>query len=686
MTPEDASPPIRVVDDFPHGVEEIENVWIPMPDGVRLAARIWLPKSAHETPVPAILEYLPYRKRDLMRLRDEPMHRYYAGHGYAAVRVDIRGSGDSDGVLLDEYSHEEHEDGLRVIEWLAAQPWCSGAVGMVGISWGGFNSLQIAALRPPALKAIITLCAADDRYADDAHYMGGCLIDENQVWGTVLTAYNAFPPDPEISGPDWRKKWFARLERATPFPAHWLGHQRRDAYWEHGSVSEDPARIACPVYAIGGWADGYSNAVPRLLSSLNVPRKGLVGPWSHMFPHDGIPGPVIGFLQEAVRWWDHWLKGIDTGLMDEPMYRVWMQESVPPQTTYAERPGRWVAEESWPSGRIAPLRLALNPSRLDADAGPETALVVSSPQTTGLHGGVWCAFGSDGEMPTDQRPDDGRSLTFDTPPLPERIEILGAPVLTLDIALDRPVGLVAVRLNDVAPDGTSTRVTYGLLNLTHRDSHAAPTPLEPGKRYRVTVALNDIAHAFPAGNSIRVAVSTSYWPIAWPAPEPAALMLFTGASTLDLPIRPPSDADAGLRAFPPPESGPWDEATPLRPLKFVRELGRDLTTNETVYRLHSDAGELGGASLARIDAIDLELGKRFEKHYRIGETDPLSARIETLYETSFRRDGWYVRVEVRMHLSASKDAFHFAGALEAFEGETRVFSRDWDIPIPRDLV
>ena len=318
---------MTVIEDFPHDVEEIENVWVPMSDGARLAARIWLPRSAHETPVPAILEFLPYRKRDLMRLRDEPMHRYYAGNGYAALRVDLRGTGDSDGILTDEYTQQEHDDAVELIAWIADQPWCSGAVGMVGISWGGFNSLQVAARRPPALKAVIALCAADDRYADDAHYMGGCLLNENQQWGTVLMAYNAFPPDPEISGDGWRDKWLERLDHATPFSALWLGHQRRDAYWEHGSVSEDLGRIACPVYAIGGWADGYSNAVPRLLAGLG---RALQGAGRSLVPHvsarrraragDRVSagsGALVGPLAARYRQRDHGrtgVPGLDAGI------------------------------------------------------------------------------------------------------------------------------------------------------------------------------------------------------------------------------------------------------------------------------------------------------------------------------------------------------------------------------------
>ena len=319
-----------------------------------------------------------------------------------------------------------------MIAWLAGQPWCTGKVGMMGISWGGFNALQVAALRPPALDAIMTLCSTDDRYADDAHYMGGCLLNENLTWGSVLLTFNAYPPDPAIVGEGWRDAWLRRMEATPLFPALWMEHPWRDGYWRHGSVCEDFAAIHCPVYAIGGWADGYSNAVPRLLAGLTVPRKGLIGPWSHAFPHDAVPGPSIGFLQEALRWWNRWLKGEDDGIMDEPMLRVWMQESVPPRPTYAERPGRWVAETAWPparNGRVPePLRYRLAPGALvprpamagaapdttDDDREAEIELRLSSPLVTGQAAGEWCAFGADGEMPTDQREEDGRSLVFDS--------------------------------------------------------------------------------------------------------------------------------------------------------------------------------------------------------------------------------------------------------------------------------
>ncbi len=679
------TPSTNVRHDLLDQIEEIENVFIPLEDGCNLAARIFLPAAATERPVPAVLEYLPYRKRDFTRERDEPMHRYFAGHGYAAVRVDVRGTGDSDGVLSDEYSIDELKDGVQVIAWIAAQPWCSGAVGMMGISWGGFNALQVAALQPPALKAIITVCSTDDRYRDDAHYMGGCLLNENLQWGAVLMTYAALPPDPEIVGDRWREMWLERLRRLRPFPAGWMRHSSRDDYWRHGSVCEDYDAIRVPVYAIGGWADGYSNAVPRLLENLSCPRKGLVGPWAHQYPHLGRPGPAIGFLQEALRWWDEWLGEGDTGIMDEPMYRVWMQESVPPEPQYDERPGRWVAESRWPSPRIEMRRWCLNPGRLDAEPSPTVRLTVSSPQVTGMTSGDWCAFGSDGEMPIDQRQDDGRSLVFDSEPLAEPLEILGAPQVELQLESDRNVAMVAVRLNDVAPDGASTRVTYGLLNLTHRVNHRTPKLLEPGKRYTVRVQLNDVAHAFAAHHRLRIAVSTSYWPIAWPSPEPVTIKLSSGESVLTLPVRPRDPDDTRLRAFEEPEVAPGSRHKPIRPLPLKRVIERDLPRNEVVYTLSSDGGEFGGHSVARLEAIDMELSYHLKRSHRISETDPLTAMSEVVQCVQLARGAWSARVDSRVRLSADGARFRFQAEVDAAEGEESVSARRWDVEIPRGL-
>ncbi len=667
-------------------IEEIENIFIELKDGCRIAARIWKARDADAKPVPAILEYLPYRKRDFMRSRDEPIHRYFAGHGYAAIRVDIRGTGDSDGILTDEYTPQEQRDALEIIEWIAAQPWCDGGVGMMGISWGGFNALQVAARRPPALKAIITLCSSDDRYADDAHYMGGCLLNENMQWGSMLMLYTALPPDPEIVGERWRDMWRERLMALEPFPARWMAHQIRDEFWRQGSVCEDYQAIEIPVYAIGGWADGYSNAVPRMMEHLSCPKKGLIGPWAHNFPHNGVPGPSIGFLQEAIKWWDHWLKGRETGIMEEPSLRVWMQESVPPQPQYETWPGRWVAEDAWPVASAARLVWALNSGHLCETPEKPVALSFSSPQTTGVRSGEWCGFGADGDMPRDQRSDDGGSLVFDSDPLADRLELLGAPEIELEFASDKAAAFVCARLGDVAPDGSVLRVSYGLLNLTHHEGHDKTTPLQPGEWTRARLKLNDLAHSFPPGHRIRISLSTSYWPIAWPSPEPVTLSIRTGKSRLLLPVRAPRAEDTALAVFDEPAEAPGVTHKKLRALPLQRKVEIDLATNEMVYTLKSDGGEFDGASLAHLGAINLDMGYTILKRYRIIETDPLSAQTEINQRTLLRRENWEIRVTCATRLTATADAFQFSADLEAFEGDTEIAHRQWTLAIPRNGV
>jgi len=671
---------MKTVSEFPRRVREIENAWITLADGCRLAARIWLPEDAEENPVPAILEYLPYRKRDGTVERDQLTHPYVAGHGYACVRVDIRGNGDSDGLMLDEYTRQEQDDALEVITWLAAQPWCTGAVGMIGISWGGFNGLQVAARRPPALKAIITLCSTDDRYADDIHYMGGCLLTDNLAWASVMLAYSSRPPDPALVGERWREMWLHRLDNTVLLIDNWLRHQRRDEFWRHGSVCEDVSAIQCAVYAVGGWADGYSNAIPRLLAGLQCPKKGLIGPWAHKYPHFAQPGPQIGFLQEALRWWDHWLKGIDSGIMAEPECRVWMPKSVPPRVHYSWRPGRWVAEPAWPSPNIGERRLFLSPGRLGEQVEGETALEIHSPQWLGFSAGEWCAHGLSNDLPADQQFDDGAAVCFETAPLAEGFEILGAPVALLELSADRPNAFVVARLGDVGRDGETTLVTYGVLNLTHRDSHAEPAPLESGRRYRVRVQLNDVAHAFPQGHRIRLALSNAYWPTVWPSPEPVTLTLVTGASSLVLPIRQPRAEDGDLRPFEEPEAAPAWRRTVLVPGKSERRVERDPLRRLTTTTVVSDDG------VYRLDAIDLEVGQSSIQRYSIEDDDPTSARVEITWTTTRARGAWRVRTETRTVMTCTREAFEIAATMEAFEADRRVLSRSWDRRVPRDLV
>ncbi|MFO1059807.1 MAG: CocE/NonD family hydrolase [Dongiaceae bacterium] len=669
-----------IVTQFPREVREIENLFIALPDGCRLAARLWLPADAERSPVPAILEYLPYRKRDGTAERDQLTHPYFAGNGYACIRVDMRGSGESDGLLDDEYLRQEQDDCLEVLRWIAAQPWCTGAVGMIGISWGGFNGLQVAARRPPALKAVISLCSTDDRYADDIHFMGGTLLNDNLGWASVMFAYMARTPDRALLGDAWRERWLERLRNEPLLVANWLRHQRRDAFWKHGSICEDWGAIECPVYLVSGWADGYSNTVPRMLANLRCPKKGLVGPWAHKYPHFGRPGPQIGFLQEALRWWDKWLKGIETGIMDEPQYRVWMQEPAAPRPFIEHRAGRWVAEPGWPSPSIGSHVLALDgDGRLSPAPGRERALRTCSPQSLGECSGIWSGSGVDPDLPCDQRLDDGRSLVFDSEPLPARLEILGAPQVVLDLAVDRPAAFVAVRLNEVLADGASARVTYGLLNLAHRDSHERPEALEPGKRTRVTVQLNDVAHAFAAGSRIRVAISTTYWPIAWPSPEPATLTVFTAASRLALPVREPRAEDASLPDFPAPEGAEPLARTFHRPASHRRWVERDIGAGTQALHVEDDHGHF------TIDHTGQETDYVHRETYRIRDDDPLSAEIEIATTIAIGRGAWRTRSETWTLMRADKADFHVEARLEAFEDDAKVVSRRWRERIPRDF-
>ncbi|MCL7942086.1 CocE/NonD family hydrolase [Halomonas sp. ATCH28] len=676
---------MRIVNDFPRRVME-EETWIPLPDGSRLAARIWRPVDAELHPVPAILEYLPYRKRDLTAERDVQSHPYWAGHGYAGVRVDIRGTGESDGVLTDEYLPSELEDGLAVLAWLEAQPWCTGEVGMIGISWGGFNGLQIAALRPPQLKAVITLCFTDDRYADDIHHMGGCLLADNLSWASTMFDGNACPPDPELVGERWRQMWLERLDGSGLWLAQWLEHQRRDDYWKHGSVCEDYSAIQCPVYAVSGWADGYCNAVFRVLEGLSVPRKGLVGPWAHKYPHLGVPGPAIGFLQESLRWWDQWLKGIDTGIMDEPMLRVWMQESMPPSARYDERPGRWVAEPDWPSPNIQSeaFRLTEGHDLVPEGEGSEddgAVLDIRSPLSVGLYAGKWCSYNAPPDLPHDQRDEDGGSLIFQSARLEAPLEICGSPLVELELAADQPVAMVALRLSDIAEDDKATRVSYGLLNLTHRDSDEHPEPLEPGRRYRVRIPLKHIAQQFPAGHAIRLSLSTSYWPLAWPAPQPARITLWPGASRLLLPRREPRPAEeAALPAFAEPEGAPPLAKTLLQPTQETWQVIRDLAQDRTTLEVVHDEGRY------RIDDIALEIAASVTERYSYayGSYDSVSGWTE--WQRSFKRGDWEVSTLTRTLLTSDADNFRIRATLDAWEGDTRIYARTWDETIPRDLV
>jgi uncharacterized protein len=670
---------------LPHAVEDIENVWITLSDGCRLAARLWLPDGGTR-PVPAILEYIPYRKRDFMRRRDEGMHHWFAGHGYAAVRVDMRGSGESDGIMHDEYLAQEQDDALEVIDWIARQPWCSGKVGMMGKSWGAYNSLQVAARRPPALKAVIAVMGTDDRFAECIHYSGGCLLNDNFWWGCVMQIFNARPPDPAIVGERWRAMWLERLEAERFWPEIWLEHQALDDYWKHGSVCFDYGAIQCPTWFWGGWADLYRDTPFRLAEHLQVPHRVTVGPWAHLYPHEAIPAPAVGFLQEALRWWDHWLKGRDLGVISEAPFNFYMMDAIEPQSSHVARAGRWIAERRWPSPNVTVRTFALNADGLEERPGERRPLSVRSPQSTGLASGDWGSFGNPGDVPGDQREDSSGSLEFTTAPLPERLEVLGNSQAILELSSDQSDAFVAVRLIDVAPNGEATCVARGFLNLTHREGREAPKPLVPGARYRVEVQLTGTAYAFPPGHRVRVALSSAYWPIVWPSPGSATLTLTTGSSQLLLPVRAAESPPTAPVEMPEPVCAEPSRATVLRQGRVERSVTTDPVTGEVNHRLYVDGGVFGDWGKFRLEAVDLEMGHVFERNYRIHPDRPNSARATMTQSYEMARGDWQVKINAGAEMTSTPEAFELTAWLEALEGDTVVCRRDWRSSIPRRQV
>lgn len=663
-------PLMKVVTQFPRQVREIEDEGIVLQDGTRLSARIWLPEDAGDNPVPAVLEYIPYRKRDGTLPRDELMHAYFAGHGYAAVRVDIRGNGDSDGLMEDEYSEAELADACQIIGWLARQSWCTGAVGMMGKSWGGFNCLQTAFMQPPALKAVISVCSTTDRFADDIHFKGGCLLGENFGWGMVMLSYTGRPADPLLKA-DWRADWLKRLE-AMPFLApRWAGHQTRDDYWKHGSVGEEYARMTIPVLSIGGWADNYMNTVAALCENVPAPVQGIVGPWVHQYPHQAVPGPAIGFLQVAVRWWDRWLKGIENGAEGDGAYRAYMLHSAPPDASAAFRPGHWVVETEWPTPRVRREVMGLAQGRLGVGAAMQVR--VATPQHLGMRAGEYFPMGQNAEMPGDQREEDALSVTFDGAVLERPLDLLGAARLRLTLSSDRPKANLVARLCDVAPDGSSVRIAHGMLNLCHRHDREAPAPMVPGRAEEVELVLDQMAYRLAPGHRLRLAVSTTYWPFIWPVAEAATLTLTAG--TLDLPVH---QGGTGSEWQPPaPEAAkPWNHRV-LKEGRASRRIERDLLTGR-----HALIVEDEGGTYENLDH-GLVTQESMSERWEIAEDDPLSARVAIRWEQNLSRGDWAVRTVAEGEMTGDADRLRMQATIRAWEGGEQVFEKSYDESCPR---
>ncbi len=704
-----------------HEVETIWDVRIPARDGVELSANVWRPRvvagvagngaGGAEARVPVILEMIPYGKDNWRRNADISRGRYLAERGYALCRVDVRGTGSSGGIALDEYTAVETLDGYDAVEWLAAQPWCSGAVGMWGISYGGFTAIQVAKLRPPHLRAIVPIQATDDRYLTDVHYIGGCVTaSELSQYAVSQVAMNAMPPDPAFHGEGWRAAWLARLEATPPWLVEWLRHQHDGPYWRQGSLAPEYDAIDAAMLLVGGWMDSYVDAAFRMQAACTAPTRTIVGNWVHGLPSSATPGPNLDELHEIVRFFDHWLKGIDNGADREPAVVWFEREYAVPEPFPGSLPGRWRAAEAFPHpavetrtwqfrggelplvGRLAavdgtggsdPQAGAAAGVAADGSAAEDIDRYTHRP-TVGTRASLsWGAGGPPNGLARDLRPDESLGPTYTSEPLASALEILGVPEVVLHLAVSAPIATAVVRLTDVAPDGTSAQVSAGILNLTHRESHAHPAPLEPGRVEVVRVLLRPAGYRFLPGHRIRVSVASSAWPVIWPSPYAADFELHrapAAPSHILLPVIPTAGARGDLpipafKATPPEMPSAGAEGAADEPIWWITT---DVIGDTVTVSLH-DGGE---------DILDD--GRRLYSaetlHLTASDSDPASARLEAAVVYRWAEHAFRTEIRARSTQTSDADAFDLSVDLEVdLDGEP-FFRRSWHESIERRLV
>jgi predicted acyl esterase len=639
-----------------------------MSDGVRLAATLYMPgRLAAGDLVPPILEYLPYRKDDAMVDRDYDLYSYMAPRGYVGARVDIRGTGASEGTVPeDEYTEQEHRDGIEVIAWLASQPWSNGNVGMWGISWGGFNAIQLAMLRPPGLKAIVALMATDDRFHDDIHYIDGIFhVDE---WVLMMDVLNSLAPPPGF--PLDEGTLAARFDRA-PWMLRWMKEQRDGAYWRRGSLRPHYDAIAIPTMVIGGWFDGYRDSVPRMVQHLTAPVKGIVGPWNHAFPHAATPGPSIEWRAEAVRWWDRWLKGVDTGIEGEPPFAVYVRDWHPPDPSLEEIPGRWRWLEAWPPSDLEEMDLCLRSDHsLGPDGGPPAEHQLRCVPSAGVEAGFWW-----GEVTPDQRPLDELGFRYETEPLESDLVMVGMARAELVASSDAPLAHWFCRLCDVSPDGASTLVAGAGLNGAHRDSPADPRALVPGEWYRLGIEMHFAGWTFRRGHRIRLVVSNAMWPMLWPVPHALTTSLRvggTGQSTLVVPMIPVDG-----------EGPTFEEPQPRRHPPGVTASGDPFPAPLTVNR-NDGRSTVEWAGAYRTELPWSVQVARERMSYRIDDAQPQTASVLGEAETEIQLDGRHLVWRGSLEVSSDATHFRYRFRRELLDGGELVRERTWEERVPRD--
>ena len=523
----------------------VKNWRIPMRDGIKIYAKAWHPVG--EGPFPVVINYDPYRSSDFRTMARGNYFHFLARHGYVFIHLGVLGTDGSEGSVTDEYPLQEQEDGYDAVEWVAKQPWCNGKVGMMGTSYAGFTAIQVAMHRPPHLKAIIPLYATDDRYTDDVHYTGGALdsIFDLAGWATMMVSMNALPP-PEYIGEDYNKIWEEHLEGNVPYQLNWLENQTDGSYWRPASLRPNYDLIECPVFIVGAWHDHYRNSALRMFEHLEVPKKLLMGPWGHVFPDWGYPGEPINFMPQVVRWFDHWLKDIDTGIMKEPSFMTFMMNADNKQEKSKGISGYWRNERKWPLEKISSETLYLGAQKkllkkirgVGKDSYPYCASV-------GMGNPTWERHIADGGKIA-RNLDEEKSIHYLSEAYDEKVEILGRPQLNVKFTSTAPVVNIIVKLFDIAPDDSSYLFSWGTLNVTHRESHSEPKQLEPGEEVDLKIELEATAWIIRPGHKLKLSIMGSDYPFIWPSPYPAANTVIWGEETgscLRIPIVKPGNPD-----------------------------------------------------------------------------------------------------------------------------------------------
>jgi len=642
------------------------RTWIVMDDGTRLAARLFLPD---ELPAPVILEALPYRMDDLTSSYSSEYARLCEEGRFVVCRLDIRGTGSSEGIALDEYHPQEHADICEVIAWLAAQDWCTGKVGMYGTSWSGFNSIQVAMERPPALGAIVPIYASDDRYTDDVHYMGGVLKAIDLVdWVIYMVACNVLPPVPAVFGDGWREEWLRRIEGTEPWLLRWLEEQADGPYWRHGSLRPRYDRITCPTMIVAGWADGYTNIALRAFEAMTCPRRVIIGPWAHMSTATSIPGPHIDLVPEIVRWFSRWLRDEQNGIDTEPPIAVFARRSTRPAPDLAEMRGEWRSEPTWPAERLR--REVLLPSGEGSDQ-------IAVEGDVGIAAWISCAGKPPWGLPGDQREDDARSLTYEWDPLVDEFDVLGHPRVRLRVTSPHPVAFLSARLCDIFPDGASALVSRGVLNLTHREEHTDPRPLEVGVSTSIEVELEATSWIFEPGHRVRLALAGSDWPNTWPPPHGGTLEIERSSVELELPVLegPPVAPPPVFQPAPPKAAPTEDDGQPPVVWRIERDVLEGETRVVTAYGSRYD-GLFGTAS----EHYDGEVG------VSRGEPGNARARAKTRYRIEWPEAT--VATAARLDLRSDSEAYYVVVDVVAEEegsGGIGRIERRFERTIPRRL-